>query len=218
MIEKTDGSRAKSADFDRIMMTRCIALSAAAIERGELPFAGIVCRGEEVIAQATNEVVQGGDITRHAELVAISKAQIVLGQKELAGCTLYSNVEPCAMCAFAARETRIERVVFSIRSPMMGGLSKWNVLRDSELSGAMPEVFGPVPEVVGEFMRAEAVKIWQSWHPLIWTMIKQRGYLDGEEPDPALEHLDAIPDRRSLIRRIFALHRHGPSLLRKFRL
>ena len=218
MTEKTDGSRAKSADNDRTMMARCIALSAAAIEQGELPFAGLVCRGDKVIAQATNEVVQGGDITRHAELVAISKAQKVLGQKELAGCTLYSNIEPCAMCAFAARETRIERVVFSIRSPMMGGLSKWNVLRDSELSSAMPEVFGPVPEVIGGFMREEAEKIWQSWHPLIWAAIKRRGYLDGEDADPALEHLHAIPERHSLIRKIFALHRHGPSLLRKFRL
>jgi tRNA(adenine34) deaminase len=218
MIEKTDGSQGRSADIDRAMMEQCIALSAAGIERGELPFAGIVCRGDEVIAQATNEVVQGGDITRHAELVAISKAQKVLGQKELARCTLYSNVEPCAMCAFAARETRIERVVFSIRSPMMGGFSKWNVLRDSELSGAMPEVFGPVPEVIGGFMREEAEKIWQSWHPLIWATIKRRGYLDGEDVDSALEHLDAIPERPGLIRKIFALHRHGPSLLRKFRL
>lgn len=47
------------------------------------------------------------------------------------------------MCSFAIRETRIGRVVFSIKSPMMGGLSKWNVLRGTEASHALPEVFGP---------------------------------------------------------------------------
>ena len=66
------------------------------------------------------------------------------------------------MCAFAARETRIGRVVFAIKSPMMGGVSKWNVLRDTELSNAMPEVFGPVPEVVAGLLQEEAERIWMA--------------------------------------------------------
>jgi hypothetical protein len=42
---------------------------------------------------------------------------------------------------------------------MMGGLSKWNALRDSELSKAMPEAFGPVPEVIAGLSRREAEKV-----------------------------------------------------------
>ena len=31
----------------------------------------------------------------------------------------------------------------------MGGVSKWNILRDEEMSGRMAQVFAAVPEVVG---------------------------------------------------------------------
>jgi tRNA(adenine34) deaminase len=57
----------------------------------------------------------------------------------------------------------------------MGGLSKWNVLRDNELSRMMPEAFGPAPEVVVGLMQREAEKIWWRWNPLIWAVIKHRG-------------------------------------------
>ena len=87
------------------MMARCIALSAAAASRQELPFACVICRDGDVVAEATNRVVQDGDVTRHAEILAISEAQRVLGRTDLSDCTIYSNVEPCAMCSFPIRET-----------------------------------------------------------------------------------------------------------------
>ena len=144
MDQKTDGPHGRSAAIDQMMMERCIRLSAKGIEQGELPFAGLICRDDDVLVETPNQVSASGDITRHAEMVAMSKAQEILGRKDLSDCTLYSTVKPCAMCAFAAREIRIGRVAFAIRSPMMGGLSKWNVLRDTALSSAMPEVFEAV--------------------------------------------------------------------------
>lgn len=206
MVSKTDGC--DGAHFDAVMMQRCIRLSAAAAEQGELPFGALVCKGGEVVVERTNHVVQSADVTRHAELAAISEAQKILGSADLSGCTLYTIVEPCAMCSFAVRETGISRVVFSLRSPVMGGLTKWNVLRDTELSHAMPEVFGPVPEVIAGLMRLEAEKVWQRWNPVFWAVIKYRGYLGGEDPSSGLEHLDAIPERRSFLRRLFTLHKN----------
>ncbi len=128
--------------IDFKMMRRCIALSADAVQRGELPFACVICRDGEVVAEAINRVVQNADVTRHAEIIAISEAQRILGRSDLSDCTIYSNVEPCPMCSFPIRETRIGRVVYAISSPMMGGFSKWNVLGDNEISNVMPEVFG----------------------------------------------------------------------------
>ena len=206
MIAKADRHDRTYSDVDIAMMERCIRLSAVAAQQKELPFAALICRGGSVIAESTNHVVLGGDVTHHAELVAISKAQKALNSADLGDCTLYTIVEPCAMCAFAARETRIGRVVYSIRSPVMGGLSKWNVLRDPELSQAMPEVFGAVPEVIAGLLRPEAEKVWRKWNPVFWAVIKNRGYLGGDDPSP--EHLAAIPERHSFLRRLFALHKH----------
>jgi len=196
---------------DAEMIARCIHLSKAATARGELPFAALVCKGGKVIAESSNCVVQDGDVTRHAEVVALSEAQKILGRGQLDDCTLYSTVEPCAMCSFACRESRISRVVFSIASPMMGGLSKWKVLRDTELSHAMPEVFGPVPEVIGGVARIEAEKVWEEWNPVFWAVIRRRGYLGGNDAAVKEEHLYAPPEHFTLLRRLFRLHSRSPS-------
>src|SRR5215218_9111491 len=135
------------SEIDLKMMRRCVELSADAVRANELPFSCVICRDGQVIVETTNRVARDADVTRHAEIIAISQAQRILGRKDLSDCTLYSNVEPFPMCSFPIRETRIGRVVYSISSPMMGGFSKWNVLGDSEISHVMPEVFGEKPEV-----------------------------------------------------------------------
>jgi tRNA(adenine34) deaminase len=143
----TDGRGERQAwstrdELDRNLMRRCIAHSRNAIASGEFPFACLIARGPEIIAEAINGVEQEGDVTRHAEIVALSNAQRILKSKRLDGCSLYSNVEPCAMCAFPIRESRIARVVFALASPLMGGISRWNVLTDDVLSYRLPEAFG----------------------------------------------------------------------------
>ena len=217
MIAKSNGFDGDRSAIDTTMMERCIELSATAFDQGEMPFAALICHGAETLVEATNQVSRAEDISRHAEIVAISKAQQILGRKDLSDCTLYSTVEPCAMCAFAAREIRIGRVVFAIKSPMMGGVSKWNVLRDIELSTAMPEVFGPVPEVVAGLMQKEAERVWQSWNPLIWAVIKRRGYLGGRSANAGSTMLRAIPERHGVLRRLFAFHNHAPDFFRRLR-
>jgi tRNA(Arg) A34 adenosine deaminase TadA len=75
-----------------------------------------------------------GPLSRHAEMVAMSAAQQRLRTRALHDCTLYSTVEPCAMCSYAIRESRIGRVIFGLHSPVMGGHSRWNILMDETLS------------------------------------------------------------------------------------
>ncbi|MHB8883986.1 MAG: nucleoside deaminase [Methylovirgula sp.] len=161
--------------IDLKMMMRCIELSRSAAKLGEFPFAALICEGEDIIIEATNRVAREADVTRHAELVAISEAQKLLSRKDLSTCTLYSNVEPCAMCSFPIRETRIHKVVYSIGSPMMGGYSKFSVLKDHEMSKVMPEVFGDAPEIIAGLLQREAERVWWTWNPLIWSVIRYRG-------------------------------------------
>ena len=209
--DEMDSNELSHSDTDIAMMRRCIRLSAASTQLGELPFGALICKGGDLIVESTNRVVQSADISHHAELAAISEAQKILGRADLSGCTLYSTVEPCAMCSFAVRETGIGRVAFSISSPIMGGLSKWNVLRDPELSHALPEVFGPVPEVIVGLLRQEAEEVWKAWNPVFWAVIKNRGYLGDRTESAGSVHLDAIPESRRFLRHLFGLHKNHPT-------
>ena len=167
--------------LDREMMTRCLAVAVRSGQEGEYPYGVVICRAGNVVAESTNRVAHEHDVTRHAEVVAISQAQHVLGSVSLDDCEIYTNAEPCVFCSYAIRESRIRRVVFGLGSPHMGGLSKWNVLGDTDLSASMPEVFAPPPEVVSGFMADDAERALIEWNPLVAGLIRQRG-LFGAAP------------------------------------
>jgi len=133
---------------DPEMMRRAIALAVRSGEEGEYPYGVVICRNGEVVAESINRVAQERDVTRHAEVVAISAAQKALGSVSLDDCAIYVSAEPCAYCCYAIRESRIGRVVYALSSPYMGGVSKWPVLTDQDLSDIMPDVFADPPEIV----------------------------------------------------------------------
>jgi len=161
---------------DEAMMARCIELSRDAIGQGEYPFGTVIAAGGQIVAEAVNRTIREGDVTRHAEVIALSIAQKALGRRALREATLYSNVEPCVMCSYCIREAWIGRVVFALGSPVMGGLSKWNILRDTCISHRIP-IFAPPPEVVAGVLSAEAQRAWRDWNPLAWELAKLRGVL-----------------------------------------
>ena len=130
MLTLTKGSKVNQFETDHGMMRHCIRLSKDAAAHGEFPFAAVICGDGQFVVEATDEVAHGADVTRHAQLIAVSQAQNVLRRNDRSSCTLHSNVEQCPMCSFPIRETRIGRVVNAIGSPLMGGFSKWNILRD----------------------------------------------------------------------------------------
>jgi tRNA(adenine34) deaminase len=177
--------RKLDTESDAIMMRRCIALAKSAGQSGEYPFAAVIARRGEFICESINMVRAEGDLTRHAEMVTIASAQKKLRATSLDDCTLYSTVEPCAMCSYAIRETRIGRVVFSLRSPVMGGHSRWKVLTDSNLSSALPEVFARPPIVRSGYLQHDVQAIFQKRSPLTWRFMKARKIF-VESPD--VEH------------------------------
>lgn len=161
--------------LDKAMMARCIALSEESGKAGEYPYGAVICRGDEVIAESINRVRRDGDVTRHAEVAAISEAQKVLRTVSLHDCTIYVNAEPCAFCSYAIRESRIRRVVYALDSPHMGGVSKWSVLTDEGVCHAIPEVFAPPPEIVAGLMAGEAEAAIRDWSPLAARVLQRRG-------------------------------------------
>jgi tRNA(adenine34) deaminase len=170
-------------ELDRQMMRRTIALAIRSGEAGEYPHGVLVCRGGEVIAESTNWVAREHDVTRHAEMVAISLAQKALGTISLNDCVMYASAEPCVYCSYAIRESRVGRLVYGLHSPHMGGASRWNVLTDKNLSDQMPEVFDPPPEIVGGFMAYETEQALLKTSPLMWSFVRKRGLFIAS-PDP----------------------------------
>jgi tRNA(adenine34) deaminase len=170
---------------DERMMRRCFALATKSAEQGEYPYGAVIARNGRIVAETTNQVAHDRDVTRHAEVVAICEAQKALGSTDLADCTIYANVEPCAFCCYAIRESRIAKVVYSMRSPIMGGASRWNILGDRTLSDAMPEVFAPPPVLLAEFLSEEGAATLRRSSPLAWAFMRARGFLVTPSRHPA---------------------------------
>jgi tRNA(adenine34) deaminase len=170
---------------DEHMMRRCFALAIESAEHGEYPYAAVIARNGQVVVESTNRVARDRDVTRHAEVVAISEAQKAIGRTSLDDCVMYVNAEPCAFCCYAVRESRIAKLVYGMRSPIMGGVSRWNILGDRTLSDTMPEVFAPPPDIVHDFLCDEADAALRRAAPLAWIFIRRRRLF---EPRPAGEH------------------------------
>jgi tRNA(adenine34) deaminase len=87
---------------------------------GEVPIGAVVVRGGEVLGRGHNRREADGDPLAHAEILAIRQAAAACGGWRLTGCTLYVTLEPCAMCAGALVNGRVERLVYGAADPKAG--------------------------------------------------------------------------------------------------
>jgi guanine deaminase len=94
-------------------MMRAIQLASTNVISGEGgPFAALIVRDGEVIAEGVNTVFTTNDPTAHGEVNAIRKACAVLGVFSLAGCEIYSSSEPCPMCLAAIYWAHLDAIYF----------------------------------------------------------------------------------------------------------
>ena len=105
---------------DDHFMREAIRQARKAAIQDEVPIGAVIVREGKVIARAWNQVETLKDATAHAEMLAITQAEAVLGDWRLADCDLYVTKEPCAMCAGALVHVRIRRVIFGCPSPKDG--------------------------------------------------------------------------------------------------
>ena len=105
---------------DEAMMALALREAEAASDGGDVPVGAVVVYRGEVIASAHNRREADRMATAHAELLAIEEACRRRGGWRLFGCTLYVTLEPCAMCAGAVVNARLDRVVFAARDRRFG--------------------------------------------------------------------------------------------------
>ncbi|MEV0064101.1 nucleoside deaminase [Nocardia sp. NPDC050718] len=102
-------------------LRRAIELAGLASARGDRPFGAVaVDRDGRVVAEGENAVSSSGDVTTHAELVAITTATAAGKAEALRGATVYASGEPCPMCAAAMVWAQVGRIVFAAASAEFG--------------------------------------------------------------------------------------------------
>ena len=124
-------------------MTEAIRLARLAEEIDEVPVGALIVRDGEIIASAYNTREHSKCATHHAEILAIEEACRVLGGWRLPNVTLYVTMEPCAMCAGAIINSRIDRVVYGARDFRFGAFGSALDLARVGLNHT-PEVVGGV--------------------------------------------------------------------------
>lgn len=97
---------------DEAFMRKALAEAEQAYSEGEIPIGAVIVCRDRVISRAHNLTETLGDVTAHAEMLAITSAASQLGGKYLQDCTLYVTVEPCIMCAGAIGWAQVSRVVY----------------------------------------------------------------------------------------------------------
>ena len=101
-------------------MELALALAEEAADNGEIPVGALVVSHNRIIGKGRNQTEQLGDVTAHAEMLAITAATQYLGGKYLTDCTLYVTLEPCVMCAGALYWAQLGRLVIGAPDPKRG--------------------------------------------------------------------------------------------------
>lgn len=105
---------------DEYYMNKALAEARHAEELLEVPIGCVIVHEDKIIGRGYNKRNTKGTTLAHAEMMAIDKACKKLGDWRLEGCTMYVTLEPCQMCAGAAVQSRIDRVVIGAPSPKAG--------------------------------------------------------------------------------------------------
>ena len=121
-------------------MREALRLAREGADTGEVPVGAVVAMAGEIVGRGWNSPVARNDPTAHAEILALREAAAHIGNYRLEGATLYSTLEPCAMCAGALVAARVARLVFGARDLRFGGVRSKFQIADSELLNHRVEV------------------------------------------------------------------------------
>lgn len=107
-------------ETDARYMRMALEEARAALQADEIPIGAVIVADGRVIGRGHNMTETLGDVTAHAEMLAITAATQTLGGKYLTGATIYVTVEPCLMCAGAIAWSQLSRIVYGADDPKRG--------------------------------------------------------------------------------------------------
>ena len=152
--------------MDNTYMLEALALAREAAAEGEVPVGCVIVRGDKIVGRGRNRRETDKNALAHAEIEAINDACRTLGGWRLWDCTLYVTLEPCAMCAGAILNARIQRVVFGASDKKYGAVNSVCSLFSMD--------FNHHPEVESGVMEDESAQLLQTFFHNLRLELKDR--------------------------------------------
>lgn len=136
-------------------MNEALDIARLALATHDVPVGAIVLNSEGVVVgRGNNRREIDHDPTAHAEIIALREAAIVNQSWRLDGHTLVVTLEPCAMCAGAIAQSRIQALVFGAWDEKAGAVgSVWDILRDPRSPHQVEVASGILEEECVELLR-----------------------------------------------------------------
>ena len=144
-----------ATEMTRLAMATALDEARAALGHGDVPVGAVIVHNGEIIAARHNERELRHDPVAHAEVLAMRDAAEHLGQWRLDECTLYVTLEPCAMCAGAAVNARLGRLVYGAHDPKAGAVtSHFGLLSTDVLNHRVEVTSGVEAQASADLLRA----------------------------------------------------------------
>jgi len=135
-------------------MREALRLAAEAQEAGEVPVGTCIVLDNQMLAGAGNRTRTDCDPTAHAEIVALRAASRAFGNFRLAGATVYSTIEPCAMCAGALIQARVALLVYGAVDEKAGAVdSHFHICDANHLNHRIEVIKGVLEAECREIMQ-----------------------------------------------------------------
>lgn len=125
---------ADEADAERWMRVALDAARTASVAN-EVPIGACLVKDEMLVAVAGNRTRMDCDPTAHAEIIVLREAARLLGNYRLTGANLYVTIEPCAMCAGALVQARVDKLIYGAPDERAGAVqSIFRICDDNSLN------------------------------------------------------------------------------------
>ena len=143
----------------------------------EVPVGAVIVYEGKIVARAHNLRNTHFDGTAHAEILAIKKAGKKLNRWNLTDCEMYVTLEPCAMCAGAAVNSRIKKIYFGAFDKRFGCCGSIMNVTDSELNHRV--------EIEGGILESECSTMLSAF----FKKLRERGKNKGKQIDNAQQNM-----------------------------
>lgn len=116
-------------------------------ELGEIPVGAIIVASDgTIVSRGCNRTIVDHDATAHAEIVALRRAGVAMGNYRLNDLTMYVTLEPCCMCVMACIHARIKAIVYGAEDPKTGACNSVFDLADDDRHNHRVEIIGGILE------------------------------------------------------------------------